>query len=253
MILVLRLLPFLTGLAVAGLFAWQRVHPTVYPWAVIVAVTLVIGVSLILAWRRGSLRDLSEKMAPTIVVVLALGFGLLLSEGRLANMMVVILAGVCSFTALELLFLYVFHPASYPVNGLSRLNIAFVPLAAWYTASTSVGLLTFLHTPRVWHVVLLTIMGAVLFRTTGHPGASPAQNRVWMLIGAATGLHVGWVSITLPLSMPIHGALAAIVFASVLRVRRYLYDPRPSRRVAWGESVAACILLISVLATAQWL
>lgn len=253
MILILRLLPMLTGLAVAGLFAWQRVHPTVYPWAVVLAAAMVIGVSLILAWRKGSLRDLSEKMAPTVIAVISLGFGLLLSEGRLANIAVVTLAGVCTFTALELLFVYVFHPASYPVNGLSRLNIAFVPLSAWYAAATSVGLLTFLHTPRVWHVVLLTVMGAILFRTTGHPGASAAQNRVWMLIGAATGLHVGWVSLTLPLSMPIHGAFAALVFASVLRVRRYLYDPRPSRRAAWGESIGACILLISVLATAQWL
>src|SRR6266567_8512434 len=98
MILILRLLPMLTGLAVAGLFAWQRVHPTVYPWAVILAGAMVIGVSLILAWRKGSLRDLSEKMAPTVVAVLSLGFGLLLSEGRLANIAVVTLAGVCTFT-----------------------------------------------------------------------------------------------------------------------------------------------------------
>jgi hypothetical protein len=192
MILVLRLLPFLTGLAVAGLFAWQRVHPSVYPWAVVVRCrTCGRRVAGSCVASRIIARS-SEKMTPTIVVVLALGFGLLLSEGRLANIAVVVLAGICSFMALELLFLYAFHPASYPVNGLSRLNIAFVPLAAWYTASTSVGLLTFLHTPRVWHVVLLTVMGAMLFRTTGHPGASAAQNRIWMLIGAATGLHVGW-------------------------------------------------------------
>jgi hypothetical protein len=253
MILLLRLLPIFTGLSVAGIFAWQRVHPSVYPWAVVVAIALVIGVSLVLAWNRGSIRDLAEKMAPTLVVLMSLGFGLLLSEGRIANITVVVLAGLTSFTALELLFLYAFAPASYPVNGLSRLNIAFVPLAAWYATSTSVGLLTFLHTDRVWHVVLLTVMGAVLFRTTGHPGASPSQNRVWMLLGAATGLHVGWVSIALPLSMPMHGALAALMFTAALRVRRYLYDPRPSRRLAWGECVAVCVLLISVLSTAQWL
>lgn len=253
MILLLRLLPLLTGLSVAGLFAWQRVHPSVYPWAVIVAVALVIASSLILAWRRGSIRDLAEKMAPTIIVLASLGFGLLLSEGRIANIALISLAALASFTALELLFLYALSPANYPVNGLSRLNIGFVPVAVWYAAATSVGLLTFLHTPRIWHIALLTVMGAVLFRTTGHPGASRVQNRMWTIIGALTGAHVGWAGLSLPLSMPAQGALAALVFTAVLRVRRYLYDPRPARRVAWAEAVVSCLLFICVLATAQWL
>lgn len=252
MILFLRTVPLLVGLFTAFVFWSQRTHPTSYPWIVLLGIAAVPAASFVLAWKRVQPWDLAEKMAPTFLLVTALAFGLLLAEGPLALWAIILLAAVTSFVSLELLFLLAFHPSAYPVNGLSRVNVAYVPLIVWYAVSTSSGLITFLHSDRLWHVLLAVVLGVALFRTTGHPGATRRQNLVWMVVGGIVGLEVGWVGLLLPVSLSMQGVIAAIVFSSALRARRYLYDPKPSRRAAISEAVASCALLVASLVTAKW-
>ncbi len=73
-----------------------------------------------------------------------------------------------------------------------------------------------------------------------------------MLIGGIVGLQVGWIGLQLPLIMPLQGLVAVLILMSVLRVRRYLYDPRPSHVVAWMEGAAAVLFLVGTLAMAKW-
>ncbi len=253
MFLLLRLLPYVVGIAQVWLLLTQTAQPHMYPWIVGIGVLLVPGASLLIGWKQVRARDAIEKMMPTFLLILSIGFGVLLLESRVSIWTAALLAGIASTISLELLFLLARHPSAYPVNGLSHVNIAYVPLGIWYAAYAASGLMIFLHTSQLWYVGIIGILGALLFRTTGHPGASKDQDMVWMVIGGLIGLEVGWIGTLLPLSMSMQGLVAALVVCAVLRVRRYVYKPVPSSRVAWSETIVAVILFIGGIVSAKWL
>lgn len=253
MILFLRSLPFLVAVLEGAVFYQQIRHPLDYPWIVAIGVVALPAASIAMTFRRVRFFDMLEKMTPSFALLASLAFGLLLAETPVAYGVIIALAAVATFVSLELLFVLTFDPSRYPVNALSRVNIGYVPLAIWYAAATSAGLLIFLHVNKVWHLALLTVLGAMLFRTTGHPGATRQQNAIWTALGALIGLHVGLLGLFLPVGMPVHGFIATIILCSALRVRRYMYDPKPSRRQAWVEAIAAMVAIIAVLTTAKWL
>jgi len=49
------------------------------------------------------------------------------------------------------------------------------------------------------------------------------------------------------------GIVAAVFLCAALRVRRYKYDPKPPRRQAWTEAIAAILAFAALLLTAKWL
>ena len=253
MILIIRLLPLLVALLEAALLGWQKSLPGTYPLLALAAFALLPLSSLAIAWRRVNFWDLTEKMAPSYLFIAVLGFALLLAEGQWPFLIILLLAAAATFISLELLFLLARDPGSYPVNGLSHVNIAYVPLSVWYAVSTSSGLLVFLHTDGIWHVALAAVLGVVLFRTTGHPGATKQQNNVWMVIGGMVGAEVGLMGLFLPVSLPMQGLIATLIFCGTLRIRRYLYAPKPSRRSAWTEALIGLALFAASLLSAKWL
>ncbi len=253
MIFIYRLLPATTALAVGILYYVQFENSLAYPWIAILGTLSVVFVAWLMSRTRVSLVDMVEKMLPTFLLLGVLVFGMLLSEGELAKWSIIVLSVLSSFLSLELLFLLSFMPSRYPVNGLSHVNIALVPFILWYTVSTSVGLIAFLHSSKWIYVALVAVVSVILFRTTGHPGATKEQNVIWMFIGAAVGLHIGLLSVMLPLSMAVQGAMACLIFCIVLRMRRYLYHPIPSKQQAWMEGLAALVLILTLITTSRWL
>ncbi len=224
-----------------------------YPWLILLGVAFLIIAAFVMSWGRIKSKDMLEKMIPIFLLLLSLGFGLLLVESDVERWIMICLVALSSVVALDLLFLLSLRPASYPVNGLSHLNIAFVPIISWYAMSTSSGLMTFLHSNRIWHVLLGATLGMILFRVTGHPGATRRQNSVWVIVGGFMGVEVGLMGLILPVSLNLQGFLAALFFTSTLRVRRYLYEPRPSRRLAVSEAVIVLLLFGAGLLTTKWL
>lgn len=252
MVLLLRLLPLLAATGTVVAFWYQRVLPAFYPWLATAAIVAVLLSASAIAFRRLSPVDVVEKMFPSVLCLAAAAFAMLLVETPEARLGLTVLAGATAFLPLELLFLLAYEPSAYPVNGLSRVNLAALPIATWLLASTSLGLIIFLHTPRVVHVVLLAICGLLFFRTTGHPGAAPAQNRVWMAVGALLGLQIGWFGLLAPLGIEMQGFVAAFVLACAARLRRYAYSPKPHPRVALIEGIGAVAMFVVALVTAKW-
>lgn len=248
-----RLFPVLAALAIGLSFYWQLGQPQAYPWIALVGVAVTVVAIFLTAHKRVKLADLVEKMLPTVLLLLSLVFGMLLAEGTPARLAILCFGIAATFLSLELLFLLSFMPSRYPMSGLSHVNIAYVPLIVWYTVANSVGLMTFLQSPAWIHVASLTVLSIVLFRTTGHPGATVDQNRLWTLVGGLTGLHIGLLGIVLPMSMAGQATLGMVIFCAILRLRRYLYHPLPSRRQAWVESALAVLILGIAVGTARWL
>jgi hypothetical protein len=252
MVLLLRLLPLLAATGTVVAFWYQRILPAYYPWLAVAAIGFVLMSVAAIAFRRLSVADVVEKMFPSVLCLAAAAFAMLLVETSEARLGLTVLAGIAAFLPLELLFLLAYEPSAYPVNGLSRVNLAALPIATWLFASTSLGLIIFLHTPRAIHVVLLVVCGLLFFRTTGHPGATPAQNRVWMAVGALLGLQVGWFGLLAPLGVEMQGFVAAFVLACAARLRRYAYSPKPHPRLAVIEGVGAVAMFLVAMATAKW-
>lgn len=253
MIILLRLLPIFAAALQVAVFLIQMRYPQSYPWAVLWGVLILPLAALAIGYGRIRVAHVLEKMTPPLVLLASLAFALLLAETAAAHAVIIALAAATCFFSLELLFFLVFDPARYPVKALSRLNLACVPLAAWYTASTFAGLLFFLHFEKIYLVAGMLASGAILFRATGHAGAARSHNLIWMLVGALTGAHAGLLGIWLPISLPMQGAMAAFILSAVLRARRFSHDPRPSRRQAWAEGLAAVVLFAILLGTAKWL
>lgn len=253
MIIFRRALPLVTALLVGVAFFEQFQHPLSYPWVAAVGVVSVPVASVLIAWGRIRMTDLLEKILPVCLLVASLGFGLLFTESTLALDAMIGIAVAATYVSLELLFTLAFDPGRYPVNGLSRVGIAYVPVIIWYAVSTSIGLLVFLHSDRTWHVLMLALLGIVLYRTTGHPNATWKENTVWGIVGGLAGAHAGFLGLLLPVSMPVHGMLAALLMSAPLRARRYKYNPALSPRQGWIEGGLAAIALVAVLATAMWI
>lgn len=253
MILLIRILPLCIAALEAALFWWQTQMPGSYPWIVVAGVALLPAAALAISWKQVRLWDLMEKMAPTFLLILSLGFALLLVEGVWPTRILIALVAAAAFLSLEVLFLLARHPTAYPVHGISRVNIAYVPLTVWYAFSTSIGMIIFLQTDRLWHIVMSAVLGVLIFRTTGHPGATKEQNRVWMMVGGIVGLETGLLGLLLPVSMAVQGLIAVLLICGTLRARRYLHDPKPSPRTAFIEGGALILLLATALVTAKWI
>lgn len=250
---IYRLLPILSSILIAASLWLQIRYPFQYPWIAILGFCTLPLFSYLISRGRVKFLDMGEKMLPSVIFILILIFALLLAEGWMVRWLIIVFGFVVTFLSLELLFFLAYVPSRYPVHGLSRVNMAYVPFIVFFTSATSVGLIIFLHISLWVHVVLMAVLGLVLFRTTGHPEATKEQNRRWMLIGLVLGLHLGFLGVVLPLTMYAQAAIATILFSGILRLRRYLYHPLPSKRQAWLEAAALTLFFVLVLFTSRWL
>lgn len=253
-ILFFRLLSWITG--ILGLFVslWQldSAHALTYPWPLVFFLGWFLLVAIVLAWRRLTLRDAIEKIFPSVLILATIGLGFLMAETAFERWILVVLYTVIPFLILELLFLFIYAPSRYPVSGLSRSNITLIPLGAFYLGSSLNQLSVFIRLhPWVFFLACILFSG-LTFLLTGHPTASPSHRRRWGILGGIIGLQVAFIGLLLPISIAAHGALTALFVAFPLRLRRYAYQPTPSRRLAWGEGILVFCILIILLVSSRW-
>jgi hypothetical protein len=248
-----RCLPWLTAGLAAGFVFWQWQDPLDYPWPLVLFLLWYLLAVVILVWKRLSWRDAVEKTLPSFLTLMAIAFWVLLIETSIERLIILLLFVGIPYLVLELLFLLMYAPARYPVNGLSRVNIAFVPLTAFFLAATFDGLLVFLRLPWWVPVAVFTLVGGLLFLFTAHPTANRPHRWRWAVLGGIIGLHIGILELLLPVSMLVHGALGAFLLAFPLRLRRYAYQPVPSRRLAWSEGLLACLFFVGLLVVSRWI
>lgn len=249
---VLRILPWLS--AGAALFAarWQWLLPLEYPWPLVIFFGGYFFALVLVAWRKIPLMEAIEKLLPSVLTLAILGFAFLLVESDAEKIVLTVLFSLVPCLVLELLFLSVFEQTRYPVNGLSHLNLAMVPIAAFYLGSTLNGLSVFVHIPDWTVPFFFSVIGGLLYYVTSHPSANANHRRRWFVLGSGLGLHIGFLGLLLPIGMMAHGALSALLLVFPLRFRRYAYQPYPTAGHAWTESVVTMLVFIGVLASAKW-
>ena len=256
--LILRALPWLVG--ALGFFAieWTWSDPKNYPWTLVAPWVALIVAAFVIGWRKVSFTELVEKMTMPTIAFAALGLACLLAEHPLERGLLTALGAGIPLLSLELLFLYAYQPTRYPVNAISRLNLALVPLTAFFLAVGLIGLQVFLTDPA-WERIADPItmgsfaaLGAVLALITCHPTSDRAHRVRWTLFGALLGLHIGILCIILPVSLSVSGCIAALGIAAPLRARRYGHDPKPPKQLAWAEGAMAFVFFFTILLVSRW-
>ncbi len=250
--LFLRLLPWLVGALGLAASEWVWRHPEDYPWPLAATILAFLAASAVLAWKQLSLREWLNKMLPTAIAAASAALVFLMIEQTWERVILTIAFAGLPLFALELLFLLAYQPTRYPVNGLSRLNLALVPVTVFSLALGLVGMQVFIRSPDWLTVLVFAATGACLALLTAHPSDSRLQHARWGLFGALIGLHAGILCIILPLALPVIGCLAALTFAWPLRARRYGHEPKPPARLAWTEGLAALVLFLTLVLTSRW-
>ncbi|HEU0051022.1 MAG TPA: hypothetical protein VFQ60_03125, partial [Patescibacteria group bacterium] len=189
-ILFFRLLSWITGILAIAAAITQWREPLLYPWPLVAFLVWYLLALSLLCFRRLSLRDALEKILPSVFVLISISLSFLLAEGAWEKWIVTGLFALIPFLVLELLFLLTFAPARYPVNGLSHVNVAFVPLGAFFLALAFDGLAVFLRIAPWMTLVAFMLFTAAAFYLTSHPTADHYHRRRWALLGGFVGLHV---------------------------------------------------------------
>lgn len=247
-----RILPAMTSLTALLVALWQGANLLTYPYPLTLFFVGYLVVMVTIAWRQLAWSSWIEKMVPSTLSLLAIGFAYLVTDAPEQRLVLSFLLAAVSFLALELLFLLVYDAEHYPVHGLSRLNIALVPLTVFFVSATWNGLSVFIHVPRAMIVIVMMGLGALLYLLTSHPTAEGVRHWGWGILGAIVGLHVAGLILFLPVQLVIHGALGALLFAIPLRFRRYSYQPVPPVQLAYAEAIFAGVCFFGVLFSTKW-
>lgn len=250
--LLLRLLPWLSGVGIAFAFWLQWRDPLLYPVPLLIGIGVFALSAFLLLWRRISIAGFFERIIPPLVLLFAIGLALLMVEEPIQYVGFALI-GVSTVTiSLEMMFYFLFNPKQYPVNALSHMALASVPLTAYALAAGLSGLSVFVNLPFWIPCLLFSVYGLAAYWTTEHPVADVASRRRWRVIGVIIGLQVALFGLLLPLEVWTQGLLAAFLFAVPLRIRRYAFPPAPSSRTAIIETVCALVFFCALLLTARW-
>ncbi len=250
--LLLRLLPWVSGVGMVLALFFQWRDPLIYPWPLVGGILLFLVSATMLLWQRVSIPGFLERIVPPLMLLIAVTLALLMAETPLQHLLLSIVPVVTVTISLEMIFYFLFDSKRYPVNALSHLALASVPLTAYGLAVGLTGLGVFVGLPAWINFFVFGIYGLIAYWTTEHPVADVASCRRWRLIGIVIGLQVALFTKLLPLEVWTQGLLAAFLFAAPLRIRRYAFPPSPTARMAVFEVVCAVLFFGTLLLTARW-
>lgn len=250
--LFIRSLPVLSALVAFFTSQYQWTHPLSYPGPLLLWFAWFLTAILVIRWSKVSVRATVEKMTPAVFAGASAIAAFLMAQDTFQRLGLTLMLVFLSWVTLELFFYYAYDPKRYPVNALSHVNLALVPLTVFYSTCGLSGLQLFLQIPWWLPLLIFVALGAILFALTEHPVADPAHRLRWRGLGMWVGAQIALLLWFLPVTVSVRGMLLALLFFIPLRVRRYAYAPHPSRRVQWIEGAIALCLFLAVLLTAQW-
>jgi len=254
--LFLRALPLIVALIGGGLGYAQFRFPLSYPWPLVGLFVIFFATAAFFAKEnRHSFSQTLQQIIPATLFLIALTTSVLLVETIFIKWLVTILFFLVPLIVLELLYLAYFKTFHYPVNAISRVNVAFVPAIGFLSGVCMNGLQTFLGFLKIsplFGLIIFPIVIGTLYFVTSHPTADTMHRLRWAALGAVLGLQSAILVLLLPVTPSVHGAIVAILISIPLRIRRYAYAPKPSKRLAWFEGVTILFVFVTILLISPW-
>ena len=231
----------------------QFLFPLSYPWPLVIFFLIYVGAAvLFLVENKKDVMQTVLQILPSCFFLLALGITFLLTEALFARWLVTLLLFLIPLLMLELLYLALFESFRYPVNAISRINIAFIPAVAFLLGVSGSGLNVFLRISPFYSLIIFPVVIGLLYDITAHPTADGRHRIRWGVLGTVIGLQTAILILLLPVPLVAHGVIAAILVSVPIRVRRYAYQPTPSKKHAWFESGAVLIFFLTILLISPW-
>lgn len=251
-LLLRRSIPWAAAVILTGAMEWFVRNPLSYPWPQLAGLAVFLFSFVALAYKRMVLMDAVGYGLPSTLTLVGLGGALLLADSSWERMIYSAAFVGIPLLVLELLYMLTSDPVRYPVNALSRINIALAPLAIFSMTESLVGVYVFAPLPWWCLLLVLCLVSAIFVFATSHPTADKRHRIRWTVIGAVIGLHAAVLGMILPVGMTVSGTLAAFLLAFPLRTRRYAFAPVPSRAHAWTEGALGSALVMALLLSARW-
>jgi|JI8StandDraft_1071087.scaffolds.fasta_scaffold08407_7 hypothetical protein len=251
MFLLLRSLPISAALGILFLSRWQFVAWRTFPLLYAASAIIFIASAALIGYKRLAWREWIKVIPPILTFLIAGGAALLVESGIQQTLFSLFVSGLAYLT-LELLYLLGLEPAKYPVHGLSRLNLALIPLGMFFLAMTLSGLQAFIRFPFWTSPFFGLAYGAITFACTAHHTSDKEQDRRWVMMGLLVGAHAGIFAMLLPLDVVASGVVSALLFALPFRARRYAHDPKPPRKSAYIESSLFAACFFAVILFSRW-
>lgn len=252
MYLFVRAIPWLSAAAALLAVQWQWQNPSQYPYPMLAAIGIYVAAAMFIGAGRLAWKELMTKSAPSLLLLIAASLVILVIESPASKTALTILIAGTPLLTLELLFLLAVDPGRYPVHGLSRLNVALVPVTTFMLAAALSGLRIYLQFDSFSIMAIFALFGAAVFALTSHHASSHEQDRRWAAIGVLVGFHAGFLVQLLPMALPAQGLIAALIISIPLRMRRYAFQPVPARHVAMAEGAGAAVMFAAVLLLSRW-
>ncbi|MCA9390761.1 MAG: hypothetical protein KC582_00705, partial [Candidatus Magasanikbacteria bacterium] len=206
--LLLRSLPLLAAISILFLSRWQFIAWRTFPLLYIASALVFIVSAALIGYRRLAWREWIKVIPPVVTFLIAGGAALLVESGSQQILFSLFVSGLAYLT-LELLYLLGVEPSKYPVHGLSRLNLALIPLGMFFLTMTLSGLQAFIRFPFWMSPFFGLAYGVLTFACTSHHTADKEQNKRWLFMGGLVGLHAGIFAMILPLDVIASGVMAA--------------------------------------------
>lgn len=259
LLLVFRILPFLAAGISAWLMQMQWREPFLFPLPLLGMIAVYGCSAACLSWKRSTWREYVGRTLPTFITLCGALVAAALFEGN-ARLGLTVFTATTVFIALELLFFLLFHPARYPVNGLTHFHLGLVPASIALFVWGTVGWWMFARTgpferyaPEILLIVgIFSALGGGFFFLTSHPDATPRQRSAWAIFGGFIGFCCACLIFLLPIPLEAHALLAALLISIPLRIRRYAYAPVPTIKGAFLEGGFAMICFFAVLLLSRW-
>lgn len=250
--LFLRVSPWIVAGFAALLSSWQWRSPTLYPWPLVAALCAYILGSIALLWRSSAWRSGAVALLPAFLAMFVIGFGHLLIEETGLRLWTTFLFAFIPWLALELGWFMLYESHHYPAKAFVRLNLALVPISTWYLLTTLQGIRVFLQVLPSGLMTVCVFMTVLWFVITLRSWRDAREKR-WLWASLVIGVHVALLLVVLPISMPVQGAIAALLIALPVRLRHLAHERRPFFRGLLLEGGALGLLWMGVLLSARWM
>lgn len=249
--LFLRLSPWFVAVVSALVSSWQWRAPALYPWPLVMGLCVYVIALIALLWRSSAWRAGAIALLPAFFSMTMIGFGHLMIEETVLRVSTTAVFAFIPWLALELGWFMLYESHHYPARAFTRLNLALVPLSMWYLLTTLQGIQVFLQILSGMLMALCVFATVLWFVITIRSWKDQREKR-WIWASLVIGGHVALLLVLLPVSMPVQGALAALLVALPLRLRHLVHERGPFFRALWLEGGLLCVLWIGILFSARW-
>ncbi len=252
MLIIKRVTPYWTSLAVIGLLIWLVNQPTAWLWILVGLLLLPIIATLLM--RQSSWRY--EYVGLTVPMLLLVGGGytfLLIQETVALQIAAVIATGLFFFLFEKNLSIFLFQPAKYIPFSLEHIAMYCNVIASFFVY-VSLFIFSILRLTHLRYIFIIAVcVTALLVWQTFWIQKIAWQKAKWFVL--VLTLVIGQVVVAVyywPVSFFVSGILVTLLLYVLLHLSRHHLTDTLTKHIVWRYLITGSIALIVLLVTAQW-